>query len=519
MAEVAEAEPLEGYTRYVVSEQLRDRYPYLEDIRGHLKADEVTMASGDRLLPRLVEQLVMPDISAEQLVKALRVITDLCSDQENKANAIKADVIAAATNLLTHESIPVRQEAARAIQSAALLLAARNTMTAGCADIVSTKVLGPSGTVPRLSRLLLTCTDEVVKKNVAEALGAITIFRDGCQLLVDEKAVKGIAQYLCATLPNLPPSLDLALCLLGLLRTLAAVTMYAKDGIRDVLGVNLIAKICSFLGRVPREGGFAQVSEEESTETVKHALRVLWHVGNDPAGRKEMLKADGVRVVTFFLNHKDAKVREVGVCALNVASLETPGKAEVLKHSVKALSELLHSSEETPYLHETAVQLCRCAAELPAFRFAFARKVLRSVWLLQKVFGTTALAAVNPLLDSSESDETRSQAAQVMAHFLTSPSARGDEIRVPPVCPLALINDPAMYAFQNCVDVLQQLCSVLGIARQPAMTCLRALMGRSELRDEMRQLLEDGRVTLEGDDLIEVQALLAKGAQDSAQRA
>merc|ERR1719326_2017933 len=129
-----------------------------------------------------------------------------------------------------------------------------------------------------------------------------------------------------------------------------------------------------------------------------------------------MLGADGVRVITAYLEHGDTKVREAAVCALNVISLETEGKKEVLQHSLSGLATLAHSSSETPYLHETCVQLCRCASELPAFRFAFARHVLMSVWLLEKVYGTTALAAVCPLLKPEEDLEVRSQAAQVMAH-------------------------------------------------------------------------------------------------------
>merc|ERR1712228_308594 len=110
---------------------------------------------------------------------------------------------------------------------------------------------------------------------------------------------------------------------------------------------------------------------------------------------------------------------EAAVCALNVIALETDGRKEVLGHSVESLAKLLQSENETPYLHETCVQLCRVASELPAFRFAFARHIIDSIWLLEKIFGTTALAAVNPLLDSSESRMMRTQAANVLWHFLT----------------------------------------------------------------------------------------------------
>ncbi|CAK0803613.1 unnamed protein product, partial [Prorocentrum cordatum] len=55
-------------------------------------------------------------------------------------------------------------------------------------------------------------------------------------------SVLGVAQYLCATLPDQPLSAPLAQCLLLLLQALASVTMYARDGMRDFLGSGLIAK-------------------------------------------------------------------------------------------------------------------------------------------------------------------------------------------------------------------------------------------------------------------------------------
>merc|ERR1719409_723837 len=109
--------------------------------------------------------------------------------------------------------------------------------------------------------------------------------------------------------------------------------MYASNGMRDVFGITLLGHVIAFLGRVPK-GGIPVVSQEESTETVRNALRFLWHCGNDPVGRKEMLQADGVKVITGYLGHSDMKVREAAVCALNVIALETEGKKDVLQHSL-----------------------------------------------------------------------------------------------------------------------------------------------------------------------------------------
>merc|ERR1719162_1463828 len=104
---------------------------------------------------------------------------------------------------------------------------------------------------------------------------------------------------------------------------------------------------------------------------------------------------------------------------------------EVLKHATESFARLLQSDQETEYLQKTCVQLLQVASELPGFRFAFARLVLKSIWLLEKVWGTASLAAVSPLLDPKEDPETRTQAAIVISYFLRTDSpSPGDTIRV-----------------------------------------------------------------------------------------
>lgn len=508
--------PLQAYKRHITSEFLADRYPYLEDIRGHLKDDDITMAAGDRLFPRLVEQLTTPTMAPEKLVEALRTICDLCAHQENKCQAIASDVMSAATNLLMHDSIPVRRDAARVICSMSLLMGGRSQLPMGNSSMARklTGAMGAGPTLPRLAKLLLSCGDELVKMHVAEALRAIATFRDGCQQVVDMGTVKGIAQYLCGTLPDLPATRELSVCLLQLLNTLASVTLCAHNGTRDIFGTSLLAKVIGFLARVPSENRcLPAVSQEESTEIVRQALRLLWHCGNDPRGRREMLKADGVRTVTEYLDHADAKVREAAVCALNVISLETQGKEHILLHSLAPLAELLHSDAETVYLHETCVQLCRSASELPAFRFAFARQIVGTTWLLDKVYGTAALAAVSPLLSPSEDTEVRSQAVTVVAHFLQARTpSQGDEIRVPPVAQLANIEQPAAFAFEECMDILHNLVSLTEIAdaREPALICLDILTDLKAPRETLRKLVRGGMISVPKAAEPELEELLQK---------
>jgi len=509
------AQPLQAYQRHITSDFLADRYPYLEDIRGHLKEDDISMAFGDRLFPRLVEQLKSPMIAPEKLIEALRTVVDLCANQENKCQAIASDVVAAATNLLMHDHVPVRRDAARVISSMALMIGGRSLMPIGSASITRrfTSAIASAATMLRLAKLLLGCNDQLVKMHVAEALRAVTQFRDGCQQVVDHETVKAVAQYLCATLPDPPPTMELAQCLLNLLYTLGAVTMYARDGMRDLFGVGLIAKIVGFLDYTAKDPAQNLLSPEAETDTLRQALRVLWHTGNDPRGRLEAHCADGVRVVTIYLKHTDPKVREAAVCALNVASLETQGKKDVLRHSIEGLGFLLHNDKETPYLHETCIQLCRCASELPAFRFSFARRNLSSIWLLEKIYGTPSLAAVSPLLNPQENLETRIEAAKVVRYFLRSQSIEGDKIRVPPICPLHHVEDPPMFAIEECADILWNLVELVKDAPKEALDCLESLVEADKPREELQEFLDSGRARISEDDRKLVETVLQKSSR------
>lgn len=277
---------------------------------------------------------------------------------------------------------------------------------------------------------------------------------------------------------------------------------------RHLCGIGLIARIVTFLHHIPENNVLPAVTEADSTATVWQALSVLWHCGNDVRGRREMLDADAVRIITLYLNHKDAKVREATVCALNVISIETQGKKEVLSFSVNGLAQLLHSKNETTYLHETCVQLCRCASELPAFRFAFARHILSSTWLLEKIYGVASLSAVSPLLESVEAQAVRTEAAEVVLYFLSRSPGCGDEIRVPPVAPMENLEDPATFCSEECTSIVCNLLEILEFSKETAFECLRALTKTEKVRAELCELLAANQLGIGEEMVMDLQMML-----------
>jgi len=175
---------------------------------------------------------------------------------------------------------------------------------------------------------------------------------------------------------------------------------------------------------------------------------------------------------------------------------------DILEHSTVPLADLLHIEKETQYLTETCGQLCRCASELPAFRFTFAKHVLKSIWLLEKVYGVTSIAAVYGLL-VDEDPNIRIHAVHATLHFLTKrPPARGDEIRVPPVCPLERIDSPSMFAVEECTGILHNLLFLLGDmmpqdAQGPALDCLEVLTNELKAQQELLEVLQSGERPVE----------------------
>jgi len=83
-------------------------------------------------------------------------------------------------------------------------------------------------------------------------------------------------------------------------------------------------------------------------------------------------------------------------------------------------------------------------------------------------------------------------------HFLmTMPPSRGDEIRVPPVCPLERIDNPRMFAIEECTGILHNLLFLLGEgmpqdAQGPAMDCLEMLTSEVKAQQELLEVLESG---------------------------
>ncbi|KAL8424809.1 hypothetical protein Efla_005392 [Eimeria flavescens] len=92
---------LQGYHRHVTSLQLAANHPVYAETEASCPADQVTLAFGDRCLPRLLSQIrEASSLSPTQLLEALLCLEDCISNPEVKIRAIELGVVSAISPLL-----------------------------------------------------------------------------------------------------------------------------------------------------------------------------------------------------------------------------------------------------------------------------------------------------------------------------------------------------------------------------------------------------------------------------------
>lgn len=89
---------MQSYQLHVVSEQLKDRHPYLEPpFAARYNKTEVHYAVFDRSIPKLIEILLMEGIETHKYRDALITLNELASHENDKDSMISQGVIAIAS--------------------------------------------------------------------------------------------------------------------------------------------------------------------------------------------------------------------------------------------------------------------------------------------------------------------------------------------------------------------------------------------------------------------------------------
>jgi CxxC motif-containing protein len=402
------AEPLpklQAYTRHLVSYQLEANHPYLDDIRSHLGADEVSTAFGSRTFPRLHELATDPKVDPPVLVETLETITSLISNQEHKVQAIEAGICQAASDLMLHKDVHVQRAAVTTLSRLALVLQGR-------------QALKECEAADRLSDLLLSSEDEEVQARVADAMACFSTGTDGCQYLVDRGSVHAMGSHLLGALPK-PSSATIAACAVGLLSTLRHVTVNANLGVRDLVGQGVLRKIVEFIA-TNQTSGIPTVADPAAAEL--DALALLGAVCMDATGRKELLDAQAVEVLceSTLMSEKPVAVHEKALSALVGLSIEVDGKKRLVP-CVKVLCDFL-IKPPSDQAKDAAWRLCLSAGELPAFRLELSGALVKldCSETLRAIYGVSVCCEYALLLEKSKSMRFRKQVIEALCTALTT---------------------------------------------------------------------------------------------------
>jgi len=104
---------MQSYTRYKVSEFLKDRHPYVPPKPSPLMdPEQVAIAYNERSVPKLADLLVYERLSPQKRRDALHTLNELVSHQETKEIMIQNNIVQYAVNLMSDNSEEVRAEAA-----------------------------------------------------------------------------------------------------------------------------------------------------------------------------------------------------------------------------------------------------------------------------------------------------------------------------------------------------------------------------------------------------------------------
>lgn len=110
---------MQSYTRYKVSEFLKDRHPYIppENQPPLIDPEQVAVAYNERAIPKLADLLIYMELSSEKRRDALHTLNELVSHQETKEEMIEHSVVLSACNLMADPSWEVRVESALLVGS------------------------------------------------------------------------------------------------------------------------------------------------------------------------------------------------------------------------------------------------------------------------------------------------------------------------------------------------------------------------------------------------------------------
>eukprot|EP00744_Colponema_vietnamica_P009544 GILI01013562.1.p1 GENE.GILI01013562.1~~GILI01013562.1.p1 ORF type:complete len:468 (-),score=71.55 GILI01013562.1:31-1434(-) len=395
-----------SHIHHHVSEQLKDRHPYLqEEFPKEVDPEEVAQAFENRSVTKLAALLVQNPLSNEKRKLALQLLVSISSHQERKCEVIQADCIEYASELLSSDEPLVRFEAATLIGSLALNMSGRSRL-ASC---------------PAVEKLAGALSDDAiaVQQAASESLKNISMFRDGSVFLTVPEIESHIID---CTKKYIPLSRFAALVpghvLLNCLEALCNLTRYSA-GHRPALQANLVKSISVLL--------HDHISNHPLAVKIQtSAFNTLWNLCTNDEAREQSIDSNCIQVAAKFLLHLDAGIRRCAVGYLMSVTINLRGKELAIEHAVPTVASLLEDTEEE--IRTNSKITLHNVAENENGRLVSVRCLCHSIPFLEEVFGISSVKPLALLLTDSDRIIVRC-ATKAIAHFIKNHKGGLDQAR------------------------------------------------------------------------------------------
>ncbi|EGR27544.1 hypothetical protein IMG5_194070 [Ichthyophthirius multifiliis] len=337
---------MQSFKLHIVSEHLKDRYPYLEaEFNDRYDKTEVYHAAFDRSIPKLIEILLMPDIEAFKYRDALITLNEMVSHQENKDIMISSGLVAIASAFLHHKLVEIRREAV-------LLIGSLVTIMRGRQHVLDTTYEG--------FQKMLFDQNLQAREACAWALCRFITGRDGVDQLCKAKIIEHMVNSFLQYTEN--PNIKEAKFIVCILEAFLNILQY-DNGIIFFIRTGIVAR----LNQILKNENNIYYDKQWSLRINYLCLDCLAKIVVNMEGKQEGIDLYIINTASNFLDSHIQEERKYSSILIMNCSIHLDGKKQCtyVKNDeiIKKLISLLDSKDEN--LRIDVKQALKNISELP----------------------------------------------------------------------------------------------------------------------------------------------------------
>ncbi|KAL4510611.1 hypothetical protein ABPG72_004765 [Tetrahymena utriculariae] len=358
---------MQSYKLHVVSEHLKDRYPYLEaDFNDRYDNTEVYHAVFDRSIPKLIQILLMPEIEEFKYRDALITLNEMVSHQEMKDQMISQGLISIASAFLHHKIVEIRREAVLLLGSLVSIMRGRQIVD----DL----------TYEGFKDLLF---DENLKAREANAWALCRFLtgRDGVDRLAESKIIQHMVESFLKYTEQ--PKIEEAKFIIMLLEGFLNILQY-DNGIVFFVKTGIVAR----LNKILRNEDDTYYDRQWSLRINYLCLDCLAKICVNTQGKEEGIQLKVINTANNFLDSPINEEKKYSVVLIMNCSIHLDGKKQCTyvddDNLIRKLIALLDSKDEN--LRVDVKQALKNIAELPDGFLVITAKLAHNLNYLKEVF-------------------------------------------------------------------------------------------------------------------------------------